>query len=136
MKKLNIGNLKEGELWNPSYGGKYIDKRGDTYLLSNPQADTLRVMQNLSTAEEQFEFYCYAYIRERYFRTRRIVAVEKRQIELGKKFGYIWNGNARIVLPPSEFTFFSGEGLTEKGLDVEHIKKGFDGCSEYTFILY
>jgi len=140
MQKLEIRNIKDDEPFNPSFGGQYAnkDKQGNAALLTHPQAATLGIMGELETYDEQFEFYCYAYLRELmhpWLGMPESKAAFEVFVKLAEKFGRPWNGNVRNTLPAIEL-WVDHKVITKDGIDTQKLKEKFSKYFDYEFILY
>jgi len=138
MQRLKIRYITDDESFNPSFGGQYKNKQGQTCLLTHPQASTLRVMDKLKTSEDQFEFYCYAYLRE--LLDLWLMKPEAKAAlgvfdKLHKKYGMPWRGNVKNTLPAIE-SWTDHRIITKDRIDIQKIKEEFDKYFEYEFVLY
>jgi NAD-dependent DNA ligase len=69
LKKMKIRGVKKNEIYFPGNGsGSFKDKHGYEYSISNAAAGTMRFLKALATAEKQFDFFCYAYLRQVIYR--------------------------------------------------------------------
>jgi|GEM_PF-6798292 hypothetical protein len=140
MQKLEIRNIRNDELFNPSFGGQYVNKnrKEKVALLTHPQAVTLRIMGELKTYDEQFEFYCYAYLRElmhHWLEMSESKAAFDVFTKLADKYGVPWIGSVRNTLPAIE-SWADHRIITKDGIDTQKLKEKFSKYFDYEFILY
>jgi len=139
FKKLKIRGIKKNEIYFPGNGsGSFKDKHGYEFSISSAAAGTMRFFKALSTAEKQFDFFCYAYVRQVIYHplisTRYPKAFKQFQV-MKKTFDYSWNWNVRRTLPSLENPV-DEKVITKDGIDLELLKQKFDELGAYTFILY
>ncbi len=137
LKKLKIRGIKKNEVYFPG-NGSFKDKHGYEYSISNAAAGTMRFLKALPTAEKQFSFFCYAYLRQVIYHPLILTRYPKafRQFQgLKKTFDYSWNWNVRRMLLSLENTA-DEKVITKDGIDLGLLKQKFDELGAYTFILY
>lgn len=144
MNLLKIRNLKEGERFRIAGAGSYENEKGETILLSNPQAATLRAMQKFNTTEEQFQFFCLAYLYELTKEEQNLRKEVENLDEYRKwieKFGFPWPSNSKNVLPLTDtyFDYFIHKNKKiAKGrkINMDLLRKEFQKYNDCSFILY
>lgn len=138
--RLEIKRIKN-EPFDPSFGGFYINDKGTQYLLTHPQALTLRHIDSMQNFKERFDFFCYAFMRECfnywYFK-KSFKRVRKEYDLLYQKFGYIWRGGVHYTLPPIgdlPSGLLHYKVITRAGLNRKILLDEFRKFEDYKFIL-
>lgn len=136
MKTIKIRQLKYKETYWAAYAGEYRNHSGKTFYLSNPQADTIHALKDLSPAD-QVEMLYFALIKANwgFISFKKLQQLRKEFSRLRNKFGFVWNGNARHTLPVlDELPWTSC--IKEEHLDRDFAKSLFEVMLKYEFVLY
>lgn len=137
LNKLNIEMVSVADVYAPYYRhiGRYINPGSkEVFCLSGPQADTFYALYALESPEEQFELFCYAYLRS-LIPEKRITGKTLEELTgLSKKFGYIWNGNAHHTLPAIDLGITETD-VSSDGLNFELLRDAFKKLAQHHFIL-
>jgi hypothetical protein len=136
-KLLNIKSARSGEKIWAAFAGEYIDDKGKIQGLTNPEADTLRTLKKLTNPEEQFEFYCFAYIRslwDIWMRQHSYNKIQEEFLEMKDRFDMPWHTQAIHILPLNES--YKADAISKSGIDRDLLRKYFKEYYKYEFIIY
>jgi hypothetical protein len=96
-------------------------------------------MKDILTAEEQFEFFCFAYLWRLVGTVPRFMEDYKNLWEQLKvwrdKFGQPWGPNAKHTLPAIEM-LADTEVITKQGINIQLLKQQFNRLADYEFVVY
>jgi hypothetical protein len=138
LKKFDIQSLQLGQEYYPSNGGEFKDQEGNLCLLTHAQRITLTILKDLPSPKEQFEFFCFAYLRQLTDMANLYAEYPKawEQYKAWKdKFGLPWNGNVKYTLPPVE-VMIDWNVINKDGANLELLKEKFNEYASHQYILY